>query len=116
LFISFAILGIFSYLNRKSQLLPDPTYGLTKKSSELERLLVDSKIEIKSGPFLDRDNKSFSVITHDDIKVLFSSERDLQTQIFSLQLILNEIYNDLEDRYNNPKVIDLRSKNPNVTF
>ncbi len=94
--------------------------------SEVEKIryqLVDSLsaqgFRLNSGPFIKGEDgfETVLAIRGKDVKVIFSTEKNVDTQLASLQLILKEA--TIEESFqtgNPPQLIDLTGNKPYVSF
>jgi len=93
-----------------------PVEKIEQVKFDLIYLLKDSEIEIISGPVSRPEIEGIEFILKikdQPTKVIFSSRRDGQSQLASLQLILkkSKIFEDKR-----PKMIDLTGSKPYVSF
>ncbi len=111
-----AALFFFKIIKKTSLVFPNPLSPEGQKMIFLKDKLSKSKLEIISGPSLIDNSVDIEVIIAPKIKIIFSSETDISKQVITLQLILNKskISNQQNEGY--PKIIDLRTSKPYVTF
>lgn len=106
------LVGIFFPSSKKN--FPNPLTSQGEKMFLLKDLLFKADLPFSSGPTLGKDKKSFEVVLKNGTRVVFSSEKDLQRQVSSLQLILKEI--KIEKGNLSPMIIDLRAEKAYVSF
>lgn len=106
LFSSFIYLRFFQdsgfYIN---PLLPQGIYS----NDVVEKRLNEKKIEFKK---ITQEEGAVRVILKDDSEVIFSSKKDVGTQVSSLQLTLSRL--TIEGK--KLKIIDFRFSNPVISF
>jgi len=99
-------------------IFPNPLSSYEEKNFFLLKELLRSEMkEIKNfkGPRWNEESMGLEVFTSDGTKIIFSPEKDLTEQVTSLQLILKK-YRILNNGKEKPKIIDLRTINPYVSF
>ncbi len=106
----------FKFIKKTGLVFPNPLTAEGQKIVQLKDKLSESKLEILSGPNLIDDSNDIEVIISPGIKIIFSSENSISQQIITLQLILNKSKIDNQQNNNYPKIIDLRTSKPYVTF
>lgn len=92
----------------KKEILPSPLINIEEEiSKELEKRKIKAEItEIKSDMII------LKIENNNDLEVVLGKGKNINDQIEALQLILNE--NKMEKE--KAKKIDLRFKNPVITF
>lgn len=111
--IAFAYFKI--YYQGQSVSLPYPLTSEGRYISRLKTKLSKLNLKINSEPKLIENTSDVEVVIDPGIKVIFPVKKDIDQEIFTLQLILNKSRID-NQKNGNPKVIDLRTNKPHVTF
>jgi hypothetical protein len=120
--ISLLLTGLIIYYylanltNKNTPLLPNPLATESQNVLLLKTSLSEANLEIVSGPKLTNDSSDIEVTISPNIKVIFPSKEDVVQKVITLQLILNKSKIDNQQENDYPKVIDLRTNKPHVTF
>jgi len=118
--MSILICGYFAFLfwgqnNANKGLFPSPLSPLEEKKFDLVRQIKALGINISSGPVWNEKTQGVELVTTKGIKIIFSSSLEIDDQIRALQLILkNSKIVSPDEKL--PKVIDLRTVSPYVSF
>jgi len=96
-------------------IFPNPLSFYEERKFFLLKELLHSGIKDFKGPRWKEESMGIEIFTSNGVKIIFSPEKDLAKQVASLQLILKK-YRILNNGEEKPKVIDLRTINPYVSF
>lgn len=110
------VLFFFKVIKKTGLVFPNPLTPEGQKIVQLKDRLSENKLEILSGPSLIDNSNDIEVYIAPGIKTIFSSENNISQQIITLQLILNKSKIDNQQNDSYPKIIDLRTSKPYVTF
>ncbi|MCD6225906.1 hypothetical protein J7J95_02365 [bacterium] len=107
-------IGVAFLLRSKSSPLPSPVTTREEKKFLVSRELFNQGIVKFSGPYWNEKKQAIEIFLS-GTEVLFSPQRDFAEQVASLQLILKK-YRIVDKNGKKPKVVDLRTLNPYVSF
>jgi len=120
--VSLLLTGLIIYFyfsnltNKNTPVLPNPLTIESQNVLLLKTRLSEYNLKIVSGPKLTNDSSDIEVTISPNIKVIFPSKEDVVQKVITLQLILNKSKIDNQQENGYPKVIDLRTNKPHVTF
>jgi hypothetical protein len=120
--ISLLLTGIIIYVyffkivGKNNLFLPNPLTIESQNVLLLKTKLSEYNLEIVTGPKLINDSLDIEVTISPNTKVIFPAKNDIVQKVITLQLILNKSKIDNQQENDYPKVIDLRTNKPHVTF
>jgi len=109
-FTSLKLFGKSTYISPLANVLPEDSYKDDKNIELIKKSLVNQKSEVKS---IKQEGSSYVIILKDDSQIILSSEKDINSQISSLQFILSrltmegKLFTQLDLRFDKP-VVKLR--------